>query len=455
MQKRTKESQKRINSLILLIAFTAVLLIVSTYAWFTTQKDVTISDLRGTIEVAEGLQLSFDGDIWGQEFDLDEVDLSKASDDASFDKSKYNYGTWKTGVNFEPVELLPASTQGTVGNAKLNFYRGTLDKNTLKEIKLLQEDSSLASNAVDTAGYFAFDIFLKNTSRDDEPDTLQLDSNSYVWSLIDDVTKNVSVNGNTVSRTYEGDYKAGLQNTVRVGLAFYNANSLTVTSEKADVKAMAEAATTKIDRVAIWEPNADRHSDQAVKTNNKFADTLGYFKDVVRSVPSTWSTEKTNNAKSVFKTSALTDASKDQSITNIYNVPTAQASYVGEQKTMQTTQRVKSPDDSIDPRIAGMVDAWNVDYSGQAAQNLRLSTGQNADGSTDVIKLPANSITKCRVYVWVEGQDVDCFNYASFGGGIQLDLGLAKDRDLSTKNEDRIKDESGKITAFTPEAAGS
>ena len=30
------------------------------------------------------------------------------------------------------------------------------------------------------------------------------------------------------------------------------------------------------------------------------------------------------------------------------------------------------------------------------------------------------------MYVWLEGQDIDCTNYASHGSGIHLDLGLVK-----------------------------
>ena len=67
---RTKESRKKISSLILLTAFTAVMLIVSTYAWFTSQKDITLSNLRGTVEVAENMEISLDAATWKQEINL-------------------------------------------------------------------------------------------------------------------------------------------------------------------------------------------------------------------------------------------------------------------------------------------------------------------------------------------------------------------------------------------------
>ena len=40
--------------------------------------------------------------------------------------------------------------------------------------------------------------------------------------------------------------------------------------------------------------------------------------------------------------------------------------------------------------------------------------------------MPKNSIVRLRMYVWLEGQDPDCVNYASHGAGIHLDVGLVK-----------------------------
>ena len=31
-----------------------------------------------------------------------------------------------------------------------------------------------------------------------------------------------------------------------------------------------------------------------------------------------------------------------------------------------------------------------------------------------------------KMYVWLEGQDVDCINYASLGGNVTLNVGLSK-----------------------------
>ena len=56
--------QKTLRKLILLVAYTAIMLIAVTYAWFSSQKDVTLSGLKGEVNVAEGLQISLDAEHW-------------------------------------------------------------------------------------------------------------------------------------------------------------------------------------------------------------------------------------------------------------------------------------------------------------------------------------------------------------------------------------------------------
>ena len=73
-EKNQKDSRKRLNALILLVAFTAVLLIVSTYAWFSTQRNVVLSGLKGEVRVAEGLQISLDGSHFVNTVNFDDFD---------------------------------------------------------------------------------------------------------------------------------------------------------------------------------------------------------------------------------------------------------------------------------------------------------------------------------------------------------------------------------------------
>ena len=57
----------------------------------------------------------------------------------------------------------------------------------------------------------------------------------------------------------------------------------------------------------------------------------------------------------------------------------------------------------------------------EGVQNLVSAT----DG-TQTFGIAPNAICRMRIYLWLEGQDVDCINYASHGGGVKVNIGLVK-----------------------------
>ena len=46
----------------------------------------------------------------------------------------------------------------------------------------------------------------------------------------------------------------------------------------------------------------------------------------------------------------------------------------------------------------------------------------------ELFYLAPNSITKIRVYIWIEGQDVDNYDFASLGGQISVSFGFTKEQ---------------------------
>ena len=60
MSKKSSKRKASIKSSILLLLLIAILLIASTYAWFTANKTVTISSLNVNVEAKNGLQISTD-----------------------------------------------------------------------------------------------------------------------------------------------------------------------------------------------------------------------------------------------------------------------------------------------------------------------------------------------------------------------------------------------------------
>ena len=66
MKGKSNKNKKKseMNAMFFVILLALVMFIISTYAWFSTQKNVSITNLTGTVEVAEGLEISLDAENW-------------------------------------------------------------------------------------------------------------------------------------------------------------------------------------------------------------------------------------------------------------------------------------------------------------------------------------------------------------------------------------------------------
>lgn len=434
-ENRQKNSKRRLNSLILLVAFTAIMLIVSTYAWFSSQKNVTLTGLHGTVNVAEGLQISLDAEHWVNTINFSDFDQSNEGAWTVSANSATTYlGAGNTfqsprgadgGItNTTPKELLPVSTTAYsatndgIGQSAIKFYRGTNEET----IKLMNDTNVLTESG--TAGFFAFDVFVMNTSSGTADDVIQLDPSADV----------------------RGDNEAtGVQNTSRVAFALYdNINdypdefSATVAGKdmtvdgKADLTPEVIVAGTstgrKIKDVAIWEPNANKHSDTIVasRANSlklEAADNTAYEL-----------TADTNTKISKFAdgkrlpTYALTSLSLPSPVGDGKTVHIAD---VYDWRT--TTESITTDAKGVKKQFTLATDAYEVGEDGQVTMranpvNLvstkKLETDASASDTTFTIK--PSQYQKIRIYFWMEGQDPDCINAASLGGGLTLDIGFSK-----------------------------
>ena len=364
---RSKKNKKKseMNAMFFIILLALVIFIISTYAWFSTQRNVSITNLNGTVEVAEGLEISLDAENWSNGLVLgDEEGQLDIIDDA-----------YEGNHNIKPTEMLPVSTLGLAGSNRtdLLMLRGTLNNSIqLNNIQEMDEEET-NSEMTTYPGYFAFDVFLKNSSRqDDLDDTLQLNYDSSLEIM--ETEKSAT----------------GLQNTARVAFAKYAGTSDTMADAATILKETAGigvgGSPVYITDVAIWEPNSNDHVEYVVQNNNKVTGVGANF-----------------NATTQMDTYALTDSSEGQSIADIYKWDGSER-YLQKQNVLQTTK------------------TSTEDYSiAEGVQNL-VST---SDGTTDFGIAP-NKICRLRIYVWLEGQDVDCINYASHGGGVKVNIGLVK-----------------------------
>lgn len=457
-KQQTKKSQKnKLSSLILLIAFTAIMLIVSTYAWFSTQKDVTIQGLQGTVQVAEGLEISLNAKDWSQVIDLGNANLKEPD-------STKTYSTFEGNNNHildENVNMTPVSTSGTETSEvavsetnkykTLSFYNGIATAKELKDIVACDEkESTVAAN--NFAGYYAFDVFLRNTTRTGDFDAIQITKDSVCEIL------------NSGDTDKSAEEATGLQNSARVAIALYG-DKTSGWSEytDADTAIIANSKGKDISAVAVWEPNANYHvnytqkyfttgainvltptgfksstTNTNEKVSNKFVpNVLGATHasdsekklELVNSMRLATYGINANALKTYTDTSVQPEKVYSNYIENVYDYKTNSGAnkkvsatesvpVVTEQKTLQTTVAVTT----------GAVTSYAMEQDNYRTRQLvdSLSNYATTNDGSEYFALPANKVVRARIFVWLEGQDIDCISYASHGGGVQLDVGFEK-----------------------------
>ena len=115
LKSREITKNRRIKAGILRVIMLAMLLTVSTYAWFTSQKDITLANLRGTIEVVENMEISLDGKTWHQKIDLANAGLVFEEAQESRDDGLGQTAQTRTTLPaILPVQLLPVSGIGEI-----------------------------------------------------------------------------------------------------------------------------------------------------------------------------------------------------------------------------------------------------------------------------------------------------------------------------------------------------
>lgn len=313
--KNNKKKKKKISSLIALLVLTIVALGTTTYAWFTSNRTVTISTLDVHVEAQNGLQISTDAATWKTVITNNDITTG--------------YGTDKNQL---PASMEPVSTVGTLDtDGLMQMYYGNIKA---KEDGTQTLVASKTTESKGTVGKFiVFDAFLKVEAESD----IEMTTSSSV------LPKNPLTD-------------VGLQNAARV--AFVVEGNLPVTSSTTDIRAL---KTTDSSNVHIWEPNFDVHTSAAVTAAR---DTYGI-------------TTTTTGADRIIYSGVKTDIPED----------------------LETPVLLSQSDATNNPTYFDVV---SVDYT----------TVKDFETPVTVFKLQPG-VTKVRVYMWIEGQDVDCENNAS------------------------------------------
>lgn len=315
-----KRFKRKMRLLLMLLFLTTMSLSTATYAWFSVNRIVYISDLHIKVQAQGGIEISTDGINFKTM--ITQNDIIEAN------------STYKESINQLPLTMEPVSTGKNVSDGKLEMYYGYTENNLNDYILISNKSVEEEGSGEESNGKFmAFDIFLKA----DNPTQLYLE--------------------NTSGAKYEGT-TPGIENSVRY--AFLIEGNAPVTENYQVIQGLNNATE---ETTYIWEPNFDSHSLNGI---GNAATVYGII------------VEESGSEQVLY----------DGLISNI---------------TRNDNIKLNKANAINYPNLFKKVD---VDYKTPSNfseyENLEIFSLQQG-------------ITKVRVYIWIEGQDVDCENNSAVG----------------------------------------
>ena len=430
--KRNSKRSKKLRKLILVCVLSAILLTVSTYAWFIGLQTVTVKPFEINIATTDGLALSLDGLQWSSD-----LDVTKAPQYTG------NTNQWLTekGEDGKLLSkgLMPVSSVGDVDptSSRLKLYeKGSLTAKdggyrllTSQVENCTDEDGRVYATEAD--GYVAFDLFIRNMSGEAYyADNNMLNEEAIYLTYDSDVTVGTA-----------GTKDTGIENSVRVAFAqIGRVESKTYTEDNvSNVTGITctdneDTGVTGICRLAqIWEPNDTDHIANAISfyntsCTNRTGKTDGFTYD-----KETECGEVKNGE--AFPTYAISRAIEIEDYVDVYDGAkfNGYAANTVEPDGYQAYLTAKAAEgyDNADHKLVA-VDTFTETERGIAA-NTDTPIGANRNV---FMTLAPNSITKVRVYVYIEGQDIDNYDFAQLGKSIQVNFGFTKERYTTDDYED-------------------
>lgn len=285
-EEKFKNSKRRLLLLIFLLVFTVVMFGATTYAWFTSNRVVTVDDLQVNVTAVNGLQISADAENWKTRIDKDDLIANR-------------------GENFNqlPSILSNVSSAGEFGNdGHLKVFYGDIQECEGDDCYTLTTspasttsacyDKNFAGNPAesdydkcgDNVYLMAFNVYLKLDGEFTDSVDLRLTQNAGVSSI--------------------GKRDMGIQNTARIAFVEEGFVDKDTYLDGADEKTGPELIKAKMNTTAgnaiIWEPNYNAHTAagtaNALKYNIEPDGTNRYTYKGVKGVTSGVPLYQTDNA---------------------------------------------------------------------------------------------------------------------------------------------------------------
>ena len=418
-RKYNKKQAKKIRNLVTICSLCIIMLLVSTYAWFIGMKTVDVAKFEINIATTEGLFLSLDGETWTYKLDI--------NDDV---KNPQYVGNTNQGIKGDDdfAGLVPMSSIGEMDDtvSRMKLY----EKSSLTAITggyRLLSDRIDNTGAGEAKGYVAFDLFIKNLSGEEYYVNNDPDNEEAIYLTTNSEVK-VAEAGGVKDTGIENSVRIGFTQLGRVSAEYDTAGDKdmdVITSMDCDGAAAKPtqplSQVTGICRDAvIWEPNEKVHTQNAINWYNESClprTQAGAGTDV--NDPSEYDTAgscKTIGLDQFVPTYVISDVITTANAVNIYD-GSALNSYAGNESLLQP------------------VDTFTDEEK-----------GKEGNERPEFMTLAPNSITKVRVYIWIEGQDIDNYDFAQLGQLITVNFGFTKER----YTEDTMGGYDGPSTDITP-----
>ena len=265
----SKRKRTKIFFLIVVIAVTAVILIVETYAWFVGLSTVNTSSFNINVSTGGGLEISLDGEHWKKDNDVLNISESTITATSGTGDHAYQGNTNKwTGDK----GLVPVSSSGILDSTigRLKFFEKSSLSSTAGGYKLVA--SQVDNSTQEADGYVAFDLFIRNGT-----------DNVYDNSNYDSAAAENVYLKKTSSATVNGSSNYGAANSARVGFFFIagmkangatpeqirNLSCSTVTDSANNTRKICTSSySLRAVHWNIWEPNYNSHVESAVNYFN-------------------------------------------------------------------------------------------------------------------------------------------------------------------------------------------
>ncbi len=329
-----EKKNKNYNMMLFFTFIVGIVLIVSTYAWFSSTLDASVDFVTVSVNRETGIYISLDGVNYDETITVNKEEVTTNLEDTY------------PGHNNKWVDsrgLIPISSNGIPDSNTFEFSMFELYRERYsKEERQLYLDFRQYTEDQSGANFVAFDVFIKNISNSDVSDNL------YLWE-------------GTSIKLQDGtsDRMVSLLNTVRLGIS----KSGFTPDKNASGETVQNLECNNNCESFIYEPFSTAHNDLSIERAEDYGVTL-------------------------------------------------------EDGVFHPTYAVIAAGDKLSH------------YSGQGRQPFDnehfIFQNTFRDLNTRLFELP-HGVTKARIYVWLEGQDIDALETKSGGDILEIEIILHKD----------------------------